>query len=98
MGTDEDVIYREFTKLLDNKEEYAKMAKAVNPYSDGHVCENLGYLGRKRLSRVSLLMLLTTNVYVYVFLFSTENNSRLFTLEYIHRRRMTDANISYNNH
>ncbi len=24
IGTDEEVIYREFTKLLDNKEEYAK--------------------------------------------------------------------------
>ena len=26
VGTNEEVIYNEFTKLLDNKEEYAKMA------------------------------------------------------------------------
>ena len=34
VGTSEEVIYNEFTKLLNNKEEYAKMAKAVNPYGD----------------------------------------------------------------
>ena len=41
VGTDEKVIYTEFTKLLDNKEEYAKMAKAANPYGDGHACERI---------------------------------------------------------
>ena len=41
VGTDEEVIYNEFTKLLDNKEEYNKMAKAVNPYGDGHACERI---------------------------------------------------------
>ena len=41
VGTDEEVIYNEFTKLLDNKEEYSKMAKAVNPYGDGHACERI---------------------------------------------------------
>ena len=41
VGTNEDVIYKEFTKLLDDKEEYAKMAKAVNPYGDGHACERI---------------------------------------------------------
>ena len=41
VGTNEEVIYNEFTKLLDNKEEYAKMAKAVNPYGDGHACERI---------------------------------------------------------
>ena len=41
VGSDEDVIYNEFTKLLDNKEEYSKMAKAVNPYGDGHACERI---------------------------------------------------------
>ena len=41
VGTDEEVIYKEFTKLLDDKEEYAKMAKAVNPYGDGHACERI---------------------------------------------------------
>ena len=41
VGTDEGVICNEFTKLLDNKEEYAKMAKAVNPYGDGHACKRI---------------------------------------------------------
>ena len=40
-GTSEEVIYNEFTKLLNNKEEYAKMAKAINPYGDGHACERI---------------------------------------------------------
>lgn len=41
VGTNEEVIYNEFTKLLDNKDEYVKMAKAVNPYGDGHACERI---------------------------------------------------------
>ena len=41
VGTDEEVIYNEFTKLLNNIEEYSKMAKAVNPYGDGHACERI---------------------------------------------------------
>jgi len=41
VGTNEEVIYNEFAKLLDNKEEYVKMAKAVNPYGDGNVCERI---------------------------------------------------------
>ena len=41
VGTNEEVIYKEFTKLLDDKEEYAKMAKAVNPYGDGRACERI---------------------------------------------------------
>ena len=41
VGTNEEVIYSKFTKLLDNKEEYAKMAKAVNPYGDGHACKRI---------------------------------------------------------
>lgn len=35
-GTDEEMIYRMFTELLDNQEEYAKMAHASNPYGDGY--------------------------------------------------------------
>lgn len=40
-GTDEEVIYKNFTELLDNKEAYDKMAKAVNPYGDGHASERI---------------------------------------------------------
>ena len=41
VGTDEEMIYKCFTKLLDDPEEYAKMAHAVNPYGDGHACERI---------------------------------------------------------
>lgn len=38
VGTKEETIYSEFTKLLDSKEEYDRMAHAVNPYGDGFAC------------------------------------------------------------
>lgn len=41
VGTNEDTIYEWFTKLLDDPEEYAKMAHAANPYGDGHACERI---------------------------------------------------------
>lgn len=41
VGTDENIIYREFKKLLDDNEEYDKMAHASNPYGDGHACERI---------------------------------------------------------
>lgn len=36
VGTDEEKIYNETMKLLNNKEEYEKMSKASNPYGDGN--------------------------------------------------------------
>lgn len=41
VGTDEQNIYEYFTKLLDDKEEYEKMAHSANPYGDGHACERI---------------------------------------------------------
>lgn len=41
VGTTEEVIYREFTKLLDDKDEYEKMSHATNPYGDGHASERI---------------------------------------------------------
>ena len=41
VGTDEDVIYRNFKGLLDNKEKYDSMAKASNPYGDGFACKRI---------------------------------------------------------
>ena len=41
VGTDEDVIYKEVLKLLNNKSEYDKMSKASNPYGDGHASERI---------------------------------------------------------
>ena len=41
VGTSEEIIYKEFSNLLNNKEEYKKMAKAVNPYGDGNACKRI---------------------------------------------------------
>lgn len=41
VGTDEDVIYKEFKKLLTDKVEYDKMSKASNPYGDGFACKRI---------------------------------------------------------
>lgn len=41
VGTDEKVIYRNFKELLENKNAYDAMAKANNPYGDGHACERI---------------------------------------------------------
>ena len=38
VGTDEETIYNNFKMLLENKEEYDKMANACNPYGDGNAC------------------------------------------------------------
>lgn len=49
VGTDEETIYEWFTKLLDNKEEYAKMAHATNPYGDGHASERIADILEEQL-------------------------------------------------
>ena len=41
VGTEEDVIYQNFSRLLDDKVEYEKMAYASNPYGDGKACERI---------------------------------------------------------
>lgn len=41
VGTDEEVIYNEFKKLLADKNEYEKMSKASNPYGDGFACKRI---------------------------------------------------------
>ncbi|QTL99654.1 UDP-N-acetylglucosamine 2-epimerase (non-hydrolyzing) [Iocasia frigidifontis] len=47
VGTEENEIYNKASLLLNNKEEYDKMANAVNPYGDGRasqrICERLLY-------------------------------------------------------
>lgn len=48
VGTDEEVIYRNFKLLLENEEEYNKMAKVCNPYGDGHACEQIADILEKR--------------------------------------------------
>ena len=41
VGTDENAIYMQTKELLDNVDSYEKMAKAVNPYGDGHASERI---------------------------------------------------------
>lgn len=41
VGTEEETIYREFTRLLDDKDVYDQMAHAANPYGDGYACKRI---------------------------------------------------------
>jgi UDP-N-acetylglucosamine 2-epimerase (non-hydrolysing) len=41
VGTDISRIVQETTRLLEDQAEYAKMAKASNPYGDGHTAERI---------------------------------------------------------
>jgi UDP-N-acetylglucosamine 2-epimerase (non-hydrolysing) len=41
VGTESSHIVQEAKRLLDHPEEYAKMAKASNPYGDGHAAERI---------------------------------------------------------
>ena len=41
VGTDEEEIYKQTKLLLDNPEEYNKMAKATNPYGDGQASKRI---------------------------------------------------------
>ena len=41
VGTEEEVIYRNFSELLTNQEAYDAMSKASNPYGDGFTSERI---------------------------------------------------------
>lgn len=41
VGTEEEKIYTEFKRLLEDKEAYNKMSKASNPYGDGFACRRI---------------------------------------------------------
>ena len=41
VGTNYDSIVNETSKLIEDKEYYEKMSKAVNPYGDGLACERI---------------------------------------------------------
>ncbi|NPV27297.1 MAG: UDP-N-acetylglucosamine 2-epimerase (non-hydrolyzing) [Firmicutes bacterium] len=51
VGTDRETVFRETRRLLEDRQEYERMARAVNPYGDGHAAERivraiLEYFGR----------------------------------------------------
>ena len=48
VGTSEETIYAEFKRLLTDKAAYDAMAKASNPYGDGHACERIARVLCKR--------------------------------------------------
>lgn len=41
VGTDEENIYKEFSRLISDKNEYDAMSAASNPYGDGHASEKI---------------------------------------------------------
>lgn len=41
VGVEQETIYREAKQLLTDEEAYARMARAVNPYGDGHASEKI---------------------------------------------------------
>lgn len=49
VGTEEETIYKEFSRLLSDKDEYEAMSKASNPYGDGHACERIADILEKSL-------------------------------------------------
>ena len=41
VGTEEDRIVREASRLLDDMAEYQRMTRIHNPYGDGHACPRI---------------------------------------------------------
>ena len=41
VGTDEEAVYREFTRLLEDGAAYAEMSHAANPYGDGFAAKRI---------------------------------------------------------
>lgn len=49
VGTEEETIYNEFTKLLTDREAYDAMSQASNPYGDGHACKRIADILEEKL-------------------------------------------------
>lgn len=41
VGTEEEIIYQNFKRLLENRDAYEEMAHAENPYGDGNACRRI---------------------------------------------------------
>ncbi|CDD04069.1 uDP-N-acetylglucosamine 2-epimerase [Ruminococcus sp. CAG:382] len=48
VGTNEDVIYKNFKQLLEDKDAYNAMAHASNPYGDGFACKRIADILEER--------------------------------------------------
>jgi len=53
VGTDENTIYNETKKLLNDKKVYEAMSKASNPYGDGHASERIANAIIKRYNKIN---------------------------------------------
>jgi len=51
VGTKEETIYDEFSRLLNDPEAYSQMERAVNPYGNGHACERIADILEKGSDR-----------------------------------------------
>ena len=51
VGTDEEVIYQNFSELLTNKSSYDIMSKASNPYGDGYASERIADILEGKIPR-----------------------------------------------
>lgn len=52
VGTEEEFIYQEFSKLLADQDEYDAMSHASNPYGDGHACERIADILEKGYTEI----------------------------------------------
>ena len=52
VGTEEDIIYQEFSKLLTDQDAYKAMSHASNPYGDGHACERIADILEKGYTEI----------------------------------------------
>ena len=57
-GTDEETIYKLTKELLENKEEYDKMAHSANPYGDGKASQRIADAIIKKYSNRSIYIVL----------------------------------------
>ena len=55
VGTDKEKIVKETVNLLNNKKEYEKMAKAVNPYGDGKASQRIENIIEKVIKFTEIL-------------------------------------------
>ncbi len=49
VGTDSETIFQEARRLIEDREAYEQMARAVNPFGDGHAAERIVKIVRERL-------------------------------------------------
>ncbi len=52
VGTDKERIVREVINLLENKDEYEKMSKAINPYGDGRASCRIAEIINKKIKNI----------------------------------------------